>query len=155
MRSRKQSLSPDPFGESPDVPTADRDVGPKSEHPGSQLEGRERGPGVDDLSEDRGTVAVGIKSEAGPLGGKVPTTVGAVSDGFLERDGRPAGHDFARSCFHGTQVLTARAREFGGGDLLHRVEVHIEVGTLGPVGSVGNDLAPLVGQFLQRRELLR
>lgn len=40
-----------------------------------------------------------------------------------------------------------------GSNLLHLVEVHIEVGTAFPIGSVGDDFPPLSGQFFQRREL--
>ena len=43
----------------------------------------------------------------------------------------------------------------GGADLFHLVEVHIEVGAVFPVGTVGDDFAPLLGQFLQRRQLFR
>jgi hypothetical protein len=42
----------------------------------------------------------------------------------------------------------------GGGHLLHLIEVHSKVGAGFTVRSVGDNLAPLVGQFLQRRQLL-
>lgn len=65
-------LGPDGFGQSPDVPTADREVGQESEGLGSQLERRERSSRVNDLGEYRRAVAMRIKLEGGPLGGKNP-----------------------------------------------------------------------------------
>lgn len=65
-------LGSDEFGQSSDVPAADRYVGQKSEGLGRQVERREDGPGVDDLGEDRRAIPVGIEPEVGPLGGKNP-----------------------------------------------------------------------------------
>ncbi len=70
--SLDDQLGPDGFGQPPDVATADRDVGQEPEGLGGRLEGRERGPGVNDLGEYGRTVAVGVKSQVGPLGGKSP-----------------------------------------------------------------------------------
>jgi len=65
-------LGTDRFGESPDVPATDRNVGQEAERSGGQLERRKHGAGVDDLGQHRRAVPVGIKFEMGSLGGKNP-----------------------------------------------------------------------------------
>ncbi|MBN9117945.1 MAG: hypothetical protein J0I06_02055 [Planctomycetes bacterium] len=41
------------------------------------------------------------------------------------------------------------------GDVLHLIEVHVEVRSVFSGGSMGDDFTPLLGQFLQSRQLLR
>jgi hypothetical protein len=100
-----------------------------------------------------------------------------VGDGFVECDGRPAGDHLAGPTLDGARPLTGRTGQLtrellglspdelfegaasesatdGSSDLFHLVEVHIEIGAILPIGSVGNNLAPLLGQVLQCRELL-
>ena len=111
-------------------------------------------------------------------GEKVPATSGTVSDRFRERDGSPACDDLARLGLHGTGRLAGGTRQLGGellglllcevferpscepscgggGDLLHLVEVHIEVGTARAIGALGDNFAPLLGEFSHCRQLLR
>lgn len=99
-----------------------------------------------------------------------------MSDRFLKRDGGPTGDDLTRPCCDGAGRLTGRTGHFvreplgllscelferaacqsardSGGNLLHLVEVHVEIRSAFAVGVLGDNFPPLLSQFLQRREL--
>ena len=135
------------------------------------------GAGGNDHLQQRRAVAVPVKAQDGPLGGKSPggsrdsgTRFALLQLRALHLEGALLTAEGAEPSAVGTGLLLAQGvgllfeqglqgalGEAGGGglgDLLHGVEIDIESGAVVAEGAAGDDFAPLGGEVTEFLEFL-